>query len=232
MIKNINSYLSLSRLFKDKGFNLYLVGGSVRDILLHLDVYDFDVATDAAPDEVINVLSSLKYDDSFKKYGVIKLQYQTCHFDIASFRKEKQYKDFRHPKKIEFVKKMKIDYKRRDFSINALYMDDRFKIYDFCNGKRDLDNKIIRIIGNPNKRIKEDPLRILRAIRFSISLNFSIDLKLEKAITKYNYLIKNLNKEKIRSEIKKVNKDLYEPFKNILYKYNIDKYIDISEVMK
>ena len=229
MIKNINSYLSLSRLFHDKGFNLYLVGGSVRDILLHLDVLDFDVATDASPLEIKEVLSSLNYDDSFIKYGVIKLKYQSASFDIASFRKEKGYKDYRHPKQLIFVKKMKEDYKRRDFTINALYMDDRFNIYDFVNGQKDLSNKIIRTVGYSKRRIKEDPLRIFRALRFSLIFNFTIDKKLEHAIYKYSYLVKNLNIQKIKSEIKKVDKNLLFEYKKLLHKYNIDKYIDVSE---
>ncbi|MGM9873800.1 MAG: CCA tRNA nucleotidyltransferase [Bacilli bacterium] len=230
MIKNINSYLSLSTLFSKKGFHLYLVGGSVRDILLHKEVIDFDVATDANPEEVISVLDSLNYNDSFKKYGVIKLKYQSCSFDIASFRKEKSYKDYRHPKKIQFVKKMKIDYKRRDFTLNALYMDDKLKIYDFTNGQKDIENKIIRMVGCPIKRIKEDPLRIFRAIRFSVMFDFSIEKKLDKVLKKYSYLVSNLNKEKIKQESKKVDKNLFDNYKKLLCKYNINKYIDISMI--
>ncbi len=223
MIYKINSFLNLSKLFKNNGFNLYLVGGTVRDILLKRDIRDFDLATDAYPSEIIKILttSSYVFDDSFIKYGVVRVRIDDIRLDIASFRKESLYKDFRHPNKIIFVRKMEVDVKRRDFTINAMYMDDRFKVYDFYDGRDDLTNKIIRMIGNPIKRIKEDPLRILRALRFSIINRFHIDHKLDRAIKKTTYLLEKLNPDKIKEEILKLKDVDQNIVLNMFSEYNI-----------
>ena len=144
-------------------------------------------------------------------------------FDYTTLRKEKHYKDSRHPSTVEFVKSPKLDYKRRDFTINALYIGEDFSLYDFAKGQKDLKNKVIRMIGNPLKRIKEDPLRILRAIRFSLMLHFEIDLKLKKAIHKSVNFLEKLNKDKIKQELLKIKNvdeneklSLFNEF-NILY---------------
>lgn len=216
LIKELNAK------FKLIGCNIYAVGGTVRDFLLHKNLTDFDFATDASPSETKSILE--KYDDTFAKYGVIIYRYENKKLEITSFRKENLYLDSRHPQKIEFVKDMKIDYKRRDFTINALYMDDTGKIYDFCDGLNDLHNKMIRVIGDIDTRMKEDPLRILRALRFMMTLGFVLDNNLEKYIYEHIYLLDKLNVDKIRQEIRKMQKIDEAKTKVILEKFHINMF--------
>lgn len=208
--------------FKLIGCNIYAVGGTVRDFLLHKNLTDFDFATDASPSETKSILE--RYDDTFSQYGVIIYRYENKKLEITSFRKENLYLDSRHPQKIEFVKDMQIDYKRRDFTINALYMDDTGKIYDFCDGLNDLHNKIIRVIGDVDARMKEDPLRILRALRFMMTLDFTLDKNLEKYIYGHTYLLNKLNVDKVKQEIRKMQKIDEEKTKAILEKFHINMF--------
>ena len=119
---------------------------------------------------------------------------------------------------------MQIDYKRRDFTINALYMNDTGKIYDFCDGLNDLHNKTIRVIGDIDTRMKEDPLRILRALRFMMTLDFTLDKNLEKYIYEHTYLLNKLNVDKIKQEIRKMKKIDEEKTKAILGKFHINMF--------
>lgn len=216
LIKELNAK------FKLIGCNIYAVGGTVRDFLLHKNLTDFDFATDASPNETKSILE--KYNDTFSQYGVIIYRYENKKLEITSFRKENLYLDSRHPQKIEFVKDMQIDYKRRDFTINALYMDDTGKIYDFCDGLNDLHNKIIRVIGDIDTRMKEDPLRILRALKFMMTLDFTLDKNLEKYIYEHTYLLNKLNVDKVKQEIRKMKKIDEEKTKAILEKFHINMF--------
>lgn len=187
--------------FKENGFSIFEVGGSVRDGILGIEVYDFDFATDATPEEMMKFLPDA--NGTFSKYGCIKYKGEFGRAEITTFRVEEEYDDFRHPTKIKFVKSLDEDFKRRDFTINAIYKDINGKLYDPSNGVLDLNNKIIRLIGNPEKRIKEDPLRILRAKRFATKLGFQIEPKTQKAIDEFSYLLEKLNPEKIKEEERK-----------------------------
>ena len=200
-----DAFISLANLFIENGFKLFLVGGSVRDYLLFHQLNDLDVVTDAKVEEVESFYQE-KATYTFKKYGAMSLYHEGFKFDVTTLRKEEGYLDSRHPSKIIFVKDLKDDVIRRDFTINALYMDKNNKIYDYVDGLNDLNNKIIKMIGNPKKRIEEDPLRILRAIRFKITFNFSFDEELEKVIRENISLLENLNPEKIKEEIRKMKK--------------------------
>ena len=191
----------LDKVFKENGFSIFEVGGSVRDELLGLEVFDFDFATDATPEEMIKFLPDA--NDTFAKYGCIKYKGEHGRAEITTFRIEESYDDFRHPNKISFVKSLNEDYKRRDFTINAIYKDINGKIYDPSRGVEDLKNKTLRFIGDPETRIKEDPLRILRAKRFASKLGFEIESETAKAMEKLAYLLEKLNPEKIKEEERK-----------------------------
>lgn len=191
----------LNIIFKENGFSIFEVGGSVRDELLGLEVTDFDFATDATPEEMMKFLPNA--NDTFAKFGCIKYKGEHGRAEITTFRKEEDYDDFRHPRKVTFVKSLEEDYLRRDFTINAIYKDVDGKIYDPAHGVFDINNKVIRFIGNPEVRIKEDPLRILRAKRFASKLGFRIDDLTKEAIDKYSYLLEKLNPEKIKEEERK-----------------------------
>ena len=191
----------LSVLYEDNGFHLYLVGGTSRDLLLGKQARDLDFATDATPSEASSFVTGLNM--TFARFGSVSYKEEGVEADITTFRKEGEYTDHRHPKQIEFVRDMQIDSLRRDFTINAIYIDSKGKTYDFHNGIEDLKKGIIRFIGDPKKRIQEDPLRILRAERFARTLQFEIEESSLKAIEECRALLNELNPEKIKMELKK-----------------------------
>ena len=198
---NKEVFTKLNTEFNRNGFNLYMIGGTTRDYLLGLDVFDFDFVTDATPEDIKTFLPDA--DFTFAKYGAVKVKVDGVKVDVTTFRVEEDYEDFRHPGKIRFVKTIKEDYVRRDFTINAIYIDKDFKIIDPSNGMDDLKAKLIRFIGDPEKRIKEDPLRILRAKRFANKLGFEIEENSKKAMEKLSYLLDKLNPDKVKEEERK-----------------------------
>lgn len=220
------TFLKLNDIFSSHGYRLYLVGGTVRDILLNKELDDMDVVTDATPEEMKHFIEG---DFTFAKMGSVKCKVDNVKFDITTLRKEKRYTDSRHPADIKFVKSLKIDHKRRDFTINAMYMDCNFKLIDFENGMNDLNNKTIRMVGNPYKRLKEDPLRILRAIRFMLIYDLKMDERLEKALAKTKKYLNNINIEKIKMEIKKMKGLDRDRIKEIFIKYSIQYSLDVLE---
>ena len=204
MDNRLNAFISLADLFNKHGYKLYLVGGTVRDYLLGLPLTDMDAVTDATPIEIIKFLPTA--DTTFAHLGSLKYKDENgVKFDITTLREESGYLDSRHPSKVIFVDDPKDDYQRRDFTVNAMYMDKDLKIYDFCGGQQDLKNRILRMVGNPDQRLKEDPLRILRAIRFHLMYNLKIEDSLMEAMRDRFYLLKNLNDAKIESEMSKID---------------------------
>ncbi len=190
-----------ARLYKENGFSLYMVGGTSRDILLGKIPFDWDFASDATPEEERSFLPEADY--TFAKFGSIKVIDQGKEIDITTFREEGGYLDFRHPSSIKFVTSAEKDSKRRDFTINALYIDGEGNLLDFHHGLEDLRNKVIRFIGDPKVRVKEDPLRILRAERFARRLGFVIEEESQRAMDENRFLLEKLNPEKVKSEAKK-----------------------------
>ena len=181
-----------------------MIGGTSRDFLLNREVLDYDFVTDATPEDMKKFLDNANYH--FEKFGTVRIKKDGKHVDITTLRKESGYIDQRHPSKITFTKNLKEDYVRRDFTINAIYIDEKYEIIDFCGGISDLKNKIIRFIGDPETRIEEDPLRILRGERFAYKLGFDIEDKTFEAMNKYRDLLNNLNPEKIKEENAKFSK--------------------------
>lgn len=198
---NKEIFTKLVNIFKENGYRLYMIGGTTRDYLLGLDVFDFDFVTDATPEEIKTFLPNA--DFTFAKFGSVRVKVNGVKVDVTTLRVEEDYEDFRHPGKIRFVKTIEEDYVRRDFTINAIYIDEDFKVIDPSHGLEDLNNKLIRFIGDPEKRIKEDPLRILRANRFANKLGFKIEENSQKAMEKLNYLLDKLNPDKIKEEERK-----------------------------
>lgn len=184
------------------GFEAYFAGGCVRDRIRRIDAKDFDIATSATPDQV---------QELFKKtipvgvhFGVIIVMEDDVPFEVATFRSEGSYKDGRHPEEVKFTT-VEEDASRRDFTVNGLYYDVRTeKVVDFVGGLADIEKKIIRTIGNPEQRFKEDHLRMLRAARFSVQLGFEIDPATFAAIQKLAPKIQNISTERIRDELTKI----------------------------
>ena len=226
MDQKLIEFLELNKLFEDNGFSLYMVGGTVRDYLMGLQLDDMDVVTDATPEDIKKFLPDASY--VFARFG--SMSYKTekkVKFDITTLREEKGYEDARHPNKIHFVKDLSIDVKRRDFTVNALYMNSKLEVIDYVNGQEDLKNHILRMVGNPDKRIKEDPLRIIRALRFSIDYKLNIDSELDKAIRNNISLLEKLNIEKIRQDIKKIKNKDSASISKLFEEYNIKHLLDV-----
>lgn len=191
----------LSEIYLKHGYSLYIVGGASRDLLLERPFTDLDFVTDATPEEEKAFLPEANY--VFAKYGSIRLKKDGLEVDITTLRKESDYLDHRHPGKIVFVRDLETDSLRRDFTINAIYLDKDYQIFDFHHGKDDLEKRVIRFIGDPEKRIQEDPLRICRAERFARLLNFELDKETQEAIKRNRYLLKEIKPVKLDEEEKK-----------------------------
>lgn len=198
-------FLALASIYQRNGHSLYMVGGTSRDYLLGGFCRDFDLVGDATPSEAKVFLNGekLNVDLTFARFGTIKVKFMGQSIDVATFREEGEYNDSRHPSFIRFIKSMEIDSKRRDFTINALYVDALGKVYDFHGGMEDMENRLIRFIGDPYVRIKEDPLRILRGERFASRLGFQIEEKSLRAMNELRGELDKLNPEKVTMEKKK-----------------------------
>lgn len=211
-----NTALSILKEINGTGYIAYIVGGFVRDYILGIKSTDIDIATSATPD-IIASLYEVVEDNS--RFGSLKIKKNNYIFEITTFRIELEYNN-RFPK-IEFTDSLIEDLKRRDFTINAICMDEFESIIDLMGGIEDIEKKTIRSIGNVDIKLNEDPLRILRAIRFMGYLDFTLDESLEKSIIKNKELIKTLSKKRINSEISKMNKKSIDELKRL----EIDKYI-------
>ena len=202
----LETFIKLANIFESHGYHLYLVGGSVRDYLLGLPLSDMDVVSDATPEQEKEFLEGAEY--TFEKYGSVRFNFNGVKFDITTLRKETGYKDSRHPTEVVFTDKLEVDVLRRDITINALYLSKDLKVIDLVNGQKDLKNKIIRMIGDPDKRFNEDPLRILRVLRFKIDLGFEIEKSTLESLENNISLVDLLNPEKVKQEVNKCSKPL------------------------
>lgn len=190
------------KVLKLKGYNAYVVGGAVRDCLMGRAPHDFDIATSATPQEVKKTFP--KTIDTGIKHGTVTVIDMNGCFEVTTFRSDGEYSDSRHPENVSFINDVREDMLRRDFTINALAYNDSDGLIDCVGGRSDIENKIIRCVGEPERRFKEDALRMLRAIRFSVVLGFSIEKETAAAIKKYAVLIKRVSAERIREEIEKI----------------------------
>lgn len=196
---DISLFLTLAKTYEEHGHKLYMVGGATRDYLLGRAFEDFDLVTDALPEESLRFLLE-GVDKTFMRFGVLKYHGPLGKCDIATLREEGPYLDHRHPSYVRFVKDPHLDSKRRDFTVNALYLTPEKKVLDYHKGLEDLKKKEIRFIGDPSLRIKEDPLRICRAERFAESLGFSLEEKTLEAVNALRPLLSELNPAKIAEE--------------------------------
>ncbi len=197
-------------------FEAYIVGGCVRDLLIHpaQNPKDWDIATNALPEQIQAIFPDSLYENNF---GTIAVKTRSKDptlkiIEITTFRKEGKYTDKRHPDKIQFAKTIEEDLCRRDFTINAMALKietfknqkPKFQIIDLYNGQKDLKNKIIRTVGDPTNRFQEDGLRLMRAIRLACELNFEIEPETQKAIKANSSLLSFISKERIRDEFIKI----------------------------
>lgn len=193
----------LSKL-KENGYQAYVVGGAVRDFLMGKTPHDYDLTSDALPSQISDVFKDFYQEHSGEKHGTIRVIIDHKPIEITTFRCDEGYTDYRRPDNVEFVKDVYIDSKRRDFSINAFYYSEGH-IYDFHEGLEDLNNKVIKTIGNPSTRFHEDALRILRAIRFSAKLGYEIESKTKTALLDCKEELNLIAKERILTELKEIS---------------------------
>lgn len=193
----------LSKL-KENGYQAYVVGGAVRDFLMGKTPHDYDLTSDALPSQISDVFKDFYQEHSGEKHGTIRVIIDHKPIEITTFRCDEGYTDYRRPDNVEFVKDVYIDSKRRDFSINAFYYSEGH-IYDFHEGLEDLNNKVIKTIGNPSSRFHEDALRILRAIRFSAKLGYEIESKTKTALLDCKEELNLIAKERILIELKEIS---------------------------
>ncbi len=185
------------------GHQALLVGGCVRDLLLGLEPEDFDIATDAAPERVRQLFPHSEAVGAH--FGVIIVKEPHAHVEVATFRSDHAYHDGRHPEAVHFETDPRADVRRRDFTVNALLLDPQTgEIADYVGGRHDLDAKLIRTVGDPEERFREDHLRMLRAIRFAARLGFTIDTGTFAAIGKLAPLIHGVSAERIRDEVARI----------------------------
>lgn len=218
-----NLLVELSQIFSKNSFNLYLVGGAVRDFLLCRECGDFDFVTDAVVSDVRLMFPDGDY--SFEKYGVSKVLFCGEKVDIVTLREETYDLVARKPSSISFTKSLLVDSYRRDFTINAMYIDSNGKIYDFHNGQEDLKNHLIRVIGDVCNRFNEDPLRMLRCLRFKMLLDFDIEEEADFFIRNNLCLLRDVSLSIVNLEIKKMKSISIDKFNFIVNEYGLDRYV-------
>lgn len=190
------------------GFEAYLVGGCVRDLMLNRDPSDWDITTNANPEEIQDLFEHTYYENIYGTVGVVNDETEKPtlkNIEVTPYRLESKYTDARHPDTVEFSKNIKDDLQRRDFTMNAVaYNPDDDEIIDLYKGQEDIKNKIIRTVGDAEKRFQEDALRILRAVRLETQLGFEIEKETKEALIKSSEILEKIANERIRDEFVKI----------------------------
>jgi tRNA nucleotidyltransferase (CCA-adding enzyme) len=194
---NISVLLSM---LEHKGFEAYLAGGCVRDGILGKTPADFDIATSARPEEIKDVFSSYKTIDTGIKHGTVTVLAEGIPVEVTTYRIDGEYSDFRRPDDVTFTRKIAEDISRRDFTVNAMAYSSKRGLVDIYGGAHDLFAQTIRCVGDAEKRFTEDPLRILRALRFASKLRFKIDPETSANIHRCKDLLLNVSSERIAKE--------------------------------
>lgn len=196
--------------FEKAGYEIYIVGGAVRDILMGRTANDWDFTTNATPDEILKIYPGGLYNNLFGTVFTDNPDDKNRPHEITTYRTEEEYEDFRHPNKISWGKSLEEDLARRDFTINAMALKSSGKkvqtveIIDPFKGQKDIDAKLITAVGDPNERFGEDALRMMRAVRIAAELGFTIETKTFEAIKKNASLINKIAKERVKEELFKI----------------------------
>ncbi|KKP85637.1 MAG: tRNA nucleotidyltransferase/poly(A) polymerase [Candidatus Roizmanbacteria bacterium GW2011_GWA2_35_8] len=210
-------------IFKKNKYEIYVVGGAVRNLLLNKEVTNWDFTTNAIPEEIQKLFPDSFYNND---YGTVSIPSKLItnnsslitFYEVTPFRKEGEYKDNRHPSLLSWAKTVEEDLGRRDFTVNAIAYDGK-KIIDPYEGQKDLKNLLIKAVGEPDKRFKEDALRLLRAVRFASELGFLIEEKTKNSISQNAGLISNISWERVRDEFLKILKSSF-PSEGVLFLKN------------
>lgn len=201
MPKNVDTAINL---LQSAGFEAYAVGGCVRDSLLGKIPNDWDITTSAKPEDMKSVFADFHCIDTGIKHGTVTVVIDGEPLEITTFRLDGEYEDNRHPKSVTFTSNLGADLGRRDFTVNAMAYSKKTGTVDLFGGQNDLKNKIIRCVGDPDRRFNEDALRILRALRFASALDFEIEEKTAQSLLKNRALLGNISEERIAKELLKL----------------------------
>ncbi len=227
----LETALKILKEITSHSYKAYIVGGFVRDYLLGIESNDIDITTNATPKEIKEIFedSCLPSED----YGSVVVIVKGIRFEITTFRREKEYVNHRKPVEIEYIDDLYDDLLRRDFVINTICMDENGNILDYLGGQRDLQDKMIRAVGNAYDRLSEDCLRILRAIRFATIFDFTLDEDIKDNIYKTKHLLSNLSYQRKREELDKIftstncRKGI-----ELLLQFGLDKELEIPNLAK
>ena len=220
----------ITKTLKESGFEAYLVGGCVRDLFLSKEPKDWDITTNAKPEEIISIFKDTFYENEYGTVGVVNADTKNESLkivEVTPYRTEGEYTDKRRPDSVSFKATLEDDLQRRDFTINAIAFDiEKNAVVDPFNGRKDIQTGIIRTVGDPDNRFSEDGLRLLRGARIYAELGFEIEMETEKSIAKNAYLLEHIAKERIRDEFIRIIESPY-PMKGVLslHKLNLLGYI-------
>lgn len=230
--------LEFFEVFKEQGFEIYLIGGAVRDILLDNEPSECDLTTNATPEEILKITKKHEpfYENEFGTVMVpVEIDGVKQVYEITTYRSEKEYSDHRHPDKVEWGKSLEEDIKRRDFTINTLAIGsikDQLELTDFIDGLKDFEDGVVRAVGEANKRFGEDALRMMRAIRFAAILGFEIEKETLEALSTQSPLLEKVSRERVRDELFKIlASDYPADGMRLLISTNLMKYV-IPEVLE
>ena len=212
------------------GFDAYVVGGCVRDLLMSRKPDDWDITTSATPDEVKKVFKKDKLVETGLKHGTVTIVRGKESFEVTTFRSDGTYSDGRHPDSVSFSKDIKVDLARRDFTMNALAYSPEKGIIDEYGGIEDIKNKVIRAVGKPEERFKEDSLRILRAIRFAGTLGFMLEAETARAVRDLAGTAERSSAERIMTEINKLLMGAYAAYAVKAYRHEIDAAVAFADI--
>ncbi len=190
--------------YEKNGYEAYCVGGSIRDSVMGIAIGDWDITTSALPQETEELFKNEKIIETGIKHGTVSIIKDHEAIEVTTFRIDGEYCDNRHPEQVSFTRNLQEDLKRRDFTVNALAYSHSAGLVDLYGGLSDIENKIIKTVGNPEERFQEDGLRIMRALRFASTLGFTIEEETKKAIHKQKELLKNISVERISVELNKL----------------------------
>lgn len=195
---NVKKALSL---LADAGFCAYIVGGSLRDMMLKKEPHDWDITTSALPSEILSVFSDYRTIPTGLQHGTVSVIIDGGLIEITTYRIDGEYSDSRHPDSVRFTDDIALDLARRDFTVNAMAYNEQNGLVDLFSGKADLDRKVIRCVGIPEQRFCEDALRILRALRFASKLGFEIESETLSAMQSCRSRLADISRERIQTEL-------------------------------
>ncbi len=228
-IKVVKPVLEIIKVLNDNGYEAYIVGGCVRDLVLGRKPKDWDITTSALPLQVKSLFSNCV--DTGIQHGTVMVIKKGVGYEVTTYRVDGEYKDGRHPENVSFTRNLEEDLKRRDFTINAFAYNKKAGCVDLFDGITDLNNKIIRAVGNPDERFNEDALRIMRAVRFAAQLGFTIEENTYNAITNHSENLANISAERIRVEFEKTLMSKNPQMVNLYKELKMENYVvpDIAD---